>query len=429
VCSFLCGIATSLPQLVAFRLLQGLFGGGLQPSQQSVILDTFEPSQRGRAFSLVAIAVIFAPIIGPVLGGWITDNYSWRWVFLINVPVGICAFISVMQLVEDPPWVQRDRAHVRDIDYGGLALIALGLGALQIMLDRGEDLDWFNSSTIQIFALLSAVGIVGGTIWLLMVEKPVVDLRCLKDRNFGVGVVMVAGIGAILYSSNVLIPVMAQQWFGYTALLAGLLLSPGAAVMIIFIPIVARVVLPNIQTRYIIAFGFFTLGCSSAFAARLTPQMDFWTLALFRAFQTVGLAFLFVPNSTLSYSTLPRSLNADATALYSMFRNISGSIGIAIVTAMGAERLQVHRAYLSEHLTPYDQQYQELLSRHTHALQAMGHTASGAHDAAMNLINQTLTRQAAILSFADLYVYTAIAAFAIIPLTLLFRSGVAGRTR
>jgi MFS transporter, DHA2 family, multidrug resistance protein len=223
--------------------------------------------------------------------------------------------------------------------------------------------------------------------------------------------------------------VMAQQWFGYTALLAGLLLSPGAAVMIIFIPIVARVVLPNIQTRYIIAFGFFTLGCSSAFAARLTPQMDFWTLALFRAFQTVGLAFLFVPNSTLSYSTLPRSLNADATALYSMFRNISGSIGIAIVTAMGAERLQVHRAYLSEHLTPYDQQYQELLSRHTHALQAMGHTASGAHDAAMNLINQTLTRQAAILSFADLYAYTAIAAFAIIPLTLLFRSGVAGRTR
>jgi DHA2 family multidrug resistance protein len=212
-------------------------------------------------------------------------------------------------------------------------------------------------------------------------------------------------------------------------LLAGLLLSPGAAVMIIFIPIVARVVLPNIQTRYIIAFGFFTLGCSSAYAAHLTPQMDFWTLALFRAFQTVGLAFLFVPNSTLSYSTLPRSLNADATALYSMFRNISGSVGIAIVTAMGAERLQVHRAYLSEHLSPYDQQYQELLSRHTHALQAMGHTAASAHDAAMSLINQTLTRQAAILSYADMYAYSAVAAFAIIPLTLLFRSGVAGRMR
>ncbi len=149
-CSFLCGVATSLPQLVVFRLLQGLFGGGLQPSQQSVILDTFQPSQRGRAFSLVAIAVVFAPIIGPTLGGWITDNYSWRWVFLINVPVGIFAFIAVAQLVEDPPWVERDRAHLKDIDYGGLALIALGLGALQIMLDRGEDLDWFSSPTIQL---------------------------------------------------------------------------------------------------------------------------------------------------------------------------------------------------------------------------------------------------------------------------------------
>ena len=240
VCSFLCGIATSLPQLVMFRLLQGLFGGGLQPSQQSVILDTFEPSQRGKAFSLVAIAVIFAPIIGPTLGGWITDNYTWRWVFLINVPVGIVAFIAVLQLVEDPPWVQRDRAHLRDIDYGGLGLIALGLGSLQIMLDRGEDNDWFSSPTIKLFGLLAAVGIVGGIAWLLLVEKPVVNLRCLKDRNFGVGVVMVSGIGAILYSSNVLIPVMAQQWFGYTALLAGLLLSPGAAVMILFIPIVAR---------------------------------------------------------------------------------------------------------------------------------------------------------------------------------------------
>jgi MFS transporter, DHA2 family, multidrug resistance protein len=429
VCSFLCGIATSLPQLVVFRLLQGLFGGGLQPSQQSVILDTFEPSQRGKAFSLVAIAVIFAPIIGPTLGGWITDNYSWRWVFLINVPVGIFAFISVLQLVEDPPWVQRDRAHLRDIDYGGLGLIALGLGSLQMMLDRGEDSDWFSSPTIQLFALLAAVGIIGGVAWLLMVEKPVVNLRCLKDRNFGVGVLMVSGIGAILYSSNVLIPVMAQQWFGYTALLAGLLLSPGAAVMILLIPIVARLVLPKIQTRYVIAFGFFVLGCSAAFAYRLTPQMDFWSLAFFRAFQTVGLAFLFVPNSTLSYSSLPRTLNADATALYSMFRNISGSIGIAIITAMGAERLQTHRAYLAGHLSPFDQPYQELLARHTQALQAMGQTPAAAHDAAMGLINQTLTRQAAILSYADLYSYTALAAFCIVPLTLLFRSGIAGRPR
>ena len=426
VCSFLCGIATSLPQLVVFRLLQGLFGGGLQPSQQSVILDTFEPSQRGRGFSLVAIAVIFAPIIGPVLGGWITDNYSWRWIFFINVPVGVFAFIAVSQLVEDPPWVQRDRAHLKDIDYGGLALIALGLGALQIMLDRGEDNDWFNSPSIRIFALLAAVGIIGGVAWLLMVEKPVVDLRCLKDRNFGVGVVMISGIGAILYSSSVLIPVMAQQWFGYTSLLAGLLLSPGAAVMLLLIPIVARLVLPHVQTRYVIAFGFFVLGCSSAFGYHLTPQMDFWTLALFRAFQTVGLAFLFVPNSTLSYSTLPRALNPDATALYSMFRNISGSVGIAVATAMGAERLQAHRAQLATHLTPFDEPYRQMLAYQTHALQVLGRSSAGAHDAAMGMINQTLNQQAAILSYMDVYAYLAIGAFCMVPLTLLFRAGIAG---
>jgi DHA2 family multidrug resistance protein len=427
ICSFLCGIATSLPQLVVFRLLQGLFGGGLQPSQQSVILDTFEPSQRTKAFSLVAIAVIFAPIIGPLLGGWITDNYSWRWVFLINVPVGIFAFLSVSQLVEDPPWVQRDRAHVRDIDYGGLGLIALGLGSLQIMLDRGEDADWFTSPAIQLFAVLAGIGIIGGVAWLLMVEKPVVDLRCLKDRNFGVGVLMVSGIGSILYSTSVIIPVMAQQWFGYTAYLAGLLLSPGAAVMLVLIPVSARLVLPNVQTRFVIAFGFFALGASSAYAYQLTPQTDFWTLATFRAFQTVGLAFLFVPNSTLSYSSLPRSLNADATALYSMFRNISGSVGIAVITALGAQRLQAHRAYLAEHLSPFDQPYRDLLAHQTQALEDMGHTAARAHDMAMGLINQTLNQQAAILSYMDLYAYTALAAFTLVPLTLLFRSGIVGR--
>ena len=333
--------------------------------------------------------MIFAPIIGPTLGGWITDNYSWRWVFLINVPVGIFAFIAVLQLVEDPPWVQRDRAHLRDIDYGGLGLIALGLGSLQIMLDRGEDHDWFGSPPIQLFALLAAVGIVGGIAWLLLVEKPVVNLRCLKDRNFGVGVVMVSGIGAILYSSNVLIPVMAQQWFGYTALLAGLLLSPGAAVMILFIPIVARVVLPNVQTRYVIAFGFFVLGCSSAFAHRLTPQMDFWTLAMFRAFQTVGLAFLFVPNSTLSYSTLPRSLNADAAALYSMFRNISGSVGIAVVTAMGAERHAGAPRLSGRPSDARSTSRTRTCCRATHMpCRRWARPPHDAHDAAMGLINQ-----------------------------------------
>jgi DHA2 family multidrug resistance protein len=425
--SFLCGIATSLPQLVAFRLLQGLFGGGLQPNQQSILLDTFEPSQRARGFSMVAIAVIFAPIIGPTLGGWITDHYSWRWVFLINVPIGIFAFISVSQLLEDPPWVINDRASVHDIDYMGVSLIAIGLGALQIMLDRGEDLDWFQSAAIKILALVAATALVAAVAWLLMVEKPVVNLRALGNRNFAVGSVTIFAIGAILYSSNALLPIFAQEWLHYTALTSGLLMSPGATIMVVLVPVVAKWVLPHVPTRMVLAFGFAALGASSAYAAHLTPDIDFWSLASFRAFQTIGLAFLFVPNSTLSYSTMPRALNPDATALYSMFRNIGGSIGISVATAFGASRLQAHRAYMTDHLGPLDAPYQLLQSEYQHSLRGLGYASDAAHGLAMGLINNTLNLQAAVMAYSDVFAWSAVAAFAVVPLTFLFRAGVAGR--
>ena len=420
VCSLLCGIATSLPQLVVFRLAQGLFGGGLQPSQQAIILDNFEPSQRGRAFSVVAVAVIFAPIIGPTLGGLITDNYSWRWIFLINVPVGALALIFVARLVEDPPGVKRDRAHLGDIDGIGLGLIALGFGSLQFMLDRGEDSDWFASPSIRIFGVLAAVGLVGAVIWLLTTPKPVVDLHVLADRNFAVGSIMITCTGAILYSTNVLIPQLAQEHLGYTALWAGLLLSPGAFLMLLLIPVVAKLALPHFQTRHLIGFGFFALSASLAYAHFVTPQMDFWGLALMRAFQTVGLAFLFVPNSTLSYATLPRSLNGDATALYSMFRNIGGSVGIAVATSQIAQTTQQHRAVLASRMTPFDQPYQDLLAQYTQHLQAAGQTVESARQAAQGVINQTLTEQAAILAYSDLFAIAAVAALCVVPITFLF---------
>src|SRR6185437_9996072 len=289
-CSFLCGMASSLGEMIIFRLMQGFFGGGLQPNQQSIILDTFEPSQRGRAFSIVAVAVIVAPIIGPTLGGWITDNYSWRWIFLINVPVGVFTFFAVARLVEDPPWVVREHKQGdKRVDYIGLGLIALGLGCLEVMLDRGEDRDWFGSPSIVMFGFLAFAGITGAIGWLLYPDKPVVNLRVYADRNFAVGSLVIFAIGAILYSSAVLIPQLAQQHFGYTALLAGLLLSPGALLVVLLIPIVAKVLLPHVQTRYIIAFGFFSLGCALLYAHRLTPDADFMTLAIIRAAQTFGL--------------------------------------------------------------------------------------------------------------------------------------------
>ncbi|MBV9249113.1 MAG: DHA2 family efflux MFS transporter permease subunit [Acetobacteraceae bacterium] len=425
--SFLCGIATSLSQLVVFRLMQGVFGGGLQPNQQSIILDTFEPQDRGKGFSMVAVAIIFAPIIGPTLGGWLTDSWSWRWVFLINVPIGIFAFVAVAQLVEDPPWVVRDRARLADIDYIGLGLITVGFGGLQFMLDRGQDLDWFGSSQIRIAALLSASCLGGAVAWLLMADKPVVNLRALADRNFAVASMVTFGIGLSLYSSNVVIPLMSQEWLGYTALLAGLLLSPGAALMFILIPVTARLVLPNIQTRYVIGFGFFMVGCASLWAQHLTPDIDFWTLAAFRAIQTVGFSFLFVPNSTIGYSTLPRPLVADATALYSMFRNIAGSVGISLVTAIAANRLETHRTHLVDHLGPLDMPYQTMLSQYVETLRSLGYAGEAARTAAMGLLNQTLNKQAAILAYMDVFAVSAIAAFVLVPLTLLFRPGIAGR--
>jgi MFS transporter, DHA2 family, multidrug resistance protein len=429
LCSFLCGVATSLTQLVVFRLLQGFFGGGLQPNQQSIILDTFEPSQRGRAFSMVAVGIIFAPVLGPTLGGWLTDAYSWRWVFLINVPVGIFAFIAVAQLVEDPPWVKADRARLIDVDYVGLALIAIGFGALQFMLDRGEDNGWFTSPSIRLAGLVAAAGIAGTVCWLLLTAKPVVDLRALGDRNFAVGTVMIFGIGLSLYSSQVLLPLLAQGSLGYTALLSGFVLSPGAAVMILVIPLVARLVLPNISTRAVIAFGFLVLGCSTFYASHLTPDIDFRTLAWYRVFQTLGFGFLFVPSSTIAYSTLPRALNADATALYSMFRNIGGSVGISVATAIAANRLQVHRAYLATHLSPLDQPYANLLAQYHHSLQALGYAGGAATNAAMGLINQALNLQAAIMAYCDVFTISAAVAFAMVPLTFLFRPGIAGRRR
>ncbi len=421
VSSFLCGTSTSLGELIVFRLMQGFFGGGLQPNQQSIILDTFEPAQRGKAFGVVAIAVIFAPVIGPTLGGWITDNYSWRWIFFINIPVGIFAFFAVTALVEDPPWVQRMRVSVREFDYIGLGLIALGLGSLQIMLDRGEDDDWFGSPLIVTAAFFAVLGIVGAVVWLLTAKKPIVNLRAFGNRNFAVGSVMIFAIGAILYSGAVLLPQLAQQRLGYTATLAGMVLTPGALMILVLIPIVGRV-LPYIQTRYIIGFGFFTLGCAYGYAHGITPDATFGTLALMRAAQTLGLAFLFVPTSAITYSTMPRELNGDASSLYVMLRNVAGSIGISLATAGITERTQVHQSYLSEHLNAFNPAFNDYLAQTGQSLMNIGRTAGQAANQAMGLALQTLNQQAAVLAYRDVFAYCAIAAFCIVPITFLFEA-------
>jgi DHA2 family multidrug resistance protein len=417
VCSFLCGISTNLSELVIFRILQGFFGGGLQPNQQSIILDTFPASQRGRAFSLTAVATVVAPILGPTLGGWITDNYTWRWVFFINVPIGVLTTFAVIALVEDPPWAKA-KSKV-SIDYIGISLIAITFACFQIMLDRGEDDDWFSSGIIRTFAILAAVGLSTAIAWLLYTRKPVVDLRVFKDRNFMLGSLAIACFATLLYGSAVIIPQLAQQHLGYTALLAGLVMSPGALCVIFLIPVLS-VVMPHVQTRFVVTFGFMVLGCSLLYSRSIAPNIDFRHLVAIRAAQSLGIGFLFVPLSVLTYQTIPRRLQGDATALFTMFRNVAGSVGISLTTAMITSRTQVHMAYLSYHMTNNSPNFRATVTGFARAIQNLGSSAAASTTSAMGQVYQTLIAQAGLLAYKDVFLYCALVAFAFVPFTFFF---------
>jgi MFS transporter, DHA2 family, multidrug resistance protein len=421
VCSLLCGIANSLSQLIVFRLLQGFFGGGMQPSQQSIILDTFPPERRAAAFGVTAIATIVAPVLGPTLGGYLTDTFNWRWIFFANLPVGLIAVFFVWVLVEDPPWHTRIS---RRIDYIGLALITLGIGCLQVMLDRGEDLDWFGSPFIRIMAVLAILGILGAIGWLLIAKKPVVDLDVFKDKNFAMGSVCIGATGAVLYAGAVVIPLFTQSILGYTATWAGLILSPGGIAVILLIPLVGHL-MRVIQTRIIIAAGFFIMGCAFVYSSRLAINIDFWTLVVMRSAQTAGLAFLFVPISTIAYMTLPRELNGDATALFTMLRNVFGSIGVSVASAMITERTQVHQSYLARWASPFHQPFNELIARSERTLTTMGRAASAVHDIAVGQAYQAFRAQAAVLAYSDVFLLAGVVAFTVVPFCFLL-SGTKG---
>jgi len=289
VSSLLCGTSTSLAELIVFRLAQGFFGGGLQPNQQSIILDTFPPAKRGAAFGIAAFATVVAPTLGPTLGGYIVDQWSWRWIFFINIPVGALAVFLVSVLVEDPPWVRKKKS--RGIDYIGLSLITIGLGCLQIMVDRGEDDDWFGSNFIRLMALLAFLGIFGAIGWLLIAKKPIVNLMVFKDWHFSIGCLLNAAGFGIVYASAVVIPQFTQQVLPYTPTWAGLVLSPGGIALMVLIPIVTALV-EVVQTRYVIGFGFLVLGFGLIFGSIIiTPDVDFRTLVMARTIQSAGFGF------------------------------------------------------------------------------------------------------------------------------------------
>jgi DHA2 family multidrug resistance protein len=323
--------------------------------------------------------------------------------------------VLISFLVEDPPWAKARR---RGTDFIGLGLIALGLGCLEITMDRGEDEDWFGSGLIRTTATLAVIGMVGAIIWLRVAKKPIINLALFKDRNYAIGCLLIFAVGGMLYSSAVIIPQFSQQIIGYTALWAGLVVSPGGLAVLFLIPIIG-ILINVIQIRYLIAMGFFIMGCAFIFSSVLVPEISFQRLVLIRISQSIALAFLFVPISTITYATLPRELNSDGTALYTMFRNVAGSIGIAASTALAANRMQVHQSYLSQWATPFRQPFNDLVARYQSALVALGHTAQAAHDLALGKVYQVFREQAAILAYSDVFLYLSVVAFAVVPVCFL----------
>jgi DHA2 family multidrug resistance protein len=400
VASFACGVATSLPMLIVFRLMQGLAGGGLQPMQQAIIMDSFPPEKRGTAFGITGITMIVAPILGPTLGGYITDNFSWRWIFFMNVPVGIIAIFLIRSLVVDPPHAVAKG--FKSIDYIGLLLLAVGLGALQIVLDKGQEDDWFDSRFIVTFSVIAVVCLASMVAWLLRQKDPIVDLRLLGNKYFGPACLMIFFVGFTLYGASTLLPLLVQSEFGYDATLAGLVLSPGGLAVIVFMPIAGKLV-NKVQARYLISFGMAMTAVGMGATMFFTPQTDYNTFVFFRILQVCGLPFLFVPTSVMAFSAIAKEKSNKASALYSLMRNLGGSFGIALALSFIQRREQLHQNYLTQHLSPGSAAYQKALSTMP-----------------AGKIYQELLKQATILSYGDAFQLFAIivAVLAVIALFL-----------
>ena len=418
VSSLLCGVAPSLAFLLLFRVLQGAGGGGLQPMAQAILADTFPPEKRGLAFALYGITAIMAPTIGPTLGGWITFNYSWRWIFFINLPVGVITWFLVRRFVEDPPYLQRLRKGGVKLDYVGIALLTVGIGALQILLDKGQEDDWFGSRFIMTLIIVSAVCLFSLVVWEWFAKTPIIDVRMFKSFNFASASLMMFMLGILLFSSLVLMPQFLQTLLGYTSQLAGLALSAGGLVLLLEMPIVGQLT-TRIQARRLIAFGWLALSIAMFYSTkRIDLQMSFSAATWLRITQVIGLGFLFVPITLVAYVGIAPEKNNSVAGIVNFMRNMGSSVGTSLVTTLIARRSQLHQLRLVE---------QARVDNPNFANSAQGLTQHfisgglGRHEAlatAYAQIYQAVQAQAATLAYIDTFMVLSV--FAAIMFFLSF---------
>ena len=425
ISSFMCGLAPNLALLILCRVLQGVGGGGLQPSEQAILADTFPPAKRGMAFAIYGVAVVTAPAIGPTLGGWITDNFSWRWIFFINIPVGILSLLLTSRLIEDPPYFRRRKLKETHIDYIGLSFVALGLGTLQVVLDKGQRDDWFESHFITILTLIAVASLLFVIFWEWKQKDPIIDLHLFRDRNFGISNLLMFMLGFALLGSTLLLPLFMQTMLGYTAQQSGLALMPGGFAIMALLPLVGFL-LSRYSPRWLLVFGLAVLSASLFHMTGFNLDMDFRTTVNARLLQAVGMAFLFVPINTAAYAFLPRDKNNAASGLMNLARNIGGSVGISVVTTMLDRRAQVHLTDLSRNLSAANPKLSTMLQGATNAMQAHGASPAAARHQAYALIQGTVQKQAVMLSYIDCFWFLAVAILCMIPAVFLMKKSKPG---
>ncbi len=430
ISSAMCGLAPSLGLLILCRVLQGAGGGGLAPSEQAILADTFKPEQRGQAFALYGLAVVCAPAIGPTLGGYITDNFDWRWIFFINVPVAILSLFLTSRIVEDPPHIVQEVKRVQKeglkLDFLGFGLLALGFGSLEFVLDKGQEDDWFGSRLITTFIILCVASLVTLILWEMAQirrrKRPILDLTLFKQRNFAVSFVLMFVLGVVLFGTTVMIPQFVQTLLGYTAEQAGLVISPGGLMVMAMMPIVGFLV-GRVDPRWMIVYGFSMSAAALFTMLNLNLGVSYGYVAMLRVFQAAGLAFLFIPINTLSYTGIPMTKNNDVSGLTNLARNIGGSVGTAFVVTMLARRQQFHQDRLGSSISGTSTFVQNQLTALGNYLMHGGRAATLSQGQALaqgNLYNQLL-RQATMLAYLDVVKVLAVLMVLLIPLVFFMK--------